>query len=56
MSVAVLPQDAKPCRRRRCETQRLLVPSVPAPAGMEPQHSTPPGGSAAASAAGVGAL
>ncbi len=43
-----------PCRPRRCETQRLLVPSMPAQAGMEPRHSAPCGGSEAASAASVG--
>ncbi len=52
------PQGANwPCRPRRCETQRLLVPSLPAQAGMEPRHSAPAfGGSAAASAASVGVL
>jgi hypothetical protein len=31
------------------------VPSMPAQAGMEPRHSAPSGGSAAAAAASVGA-
>jgi len=50
MSAAGPPQGANwPCRPRRCETQRLLVPSMPAQAGMEPRHSAPAfGGSAAA--------
>jgi hypothetical protein len=42
------PRRGWPCRPRRCETQRLLVPSMPAQAGMEPRHSAPSGGSAAA--------
>ena len=51
------PQGTKwPCRPRRCETQRLLVPSKPAQAGSEPRHSAPSGGSAAASAASVGVV
>src|SRR5258706_9208868 len=42
------PQGANwPCRPRRCETQRLLVPSTPAQAGTEPRRSAPSGGSAA---------
>jgi len=42
------PRRGWPCRPRRCETQRLLVPSMPAQAGMEPRHSAPAfGGSAA---------
>jgi hypothetical protein len=55
------PQDANwPCRPRRCETQRLLAPSMPAQAGMEPRRSASAfGGSAAAElaneAASVGA-
>src|SRR5258706_278812 len=45
MSAAGPPQGANwPCRPRRCETQRLLVPSMPAQAGMEPRHSAPSGG------------
>ncbi len=49
MSAAGPPQGASwPCRPRRCETQRLLVPSMPAQAGMEPRHSAPSGDSAAA--------
>ena len=61
MSAAGPPQGANwPCRPRRCETQRLLAPSMPAQAGMEPRHSAPAfGGSAAAEwvneAASVGA-
>ena len=39
-----------------CETQQLFVPSRPAQAGLEPRHSAPSGGSAAALAANVGAL
>ena len=47
MSAAGPPQGANwPCRRRRCETQRLLLPSMPAQAGMEPRHSAPSGASA----------
>ena len=43
------PRRGWPCRPRRCETQRLLVPSMPAQAGMEPRRSAPVfGGSAAA--------
>ena len=42
MSAAGPPRGANsPCRPRRCETQRLLVPSMPAQAGMEPRHSAP---------------
>ena len=50
MSAAGPPQGANwPCRPRRCETQRLLVPSMAAQAGMEPRQSAPAfGGSAAA--------
>ena len=44
------PRRGWPCRPRRCETQRLVVPSMPAQAGMEPRHSAPSGGSAAAAA------
>jgi hypothetical protein len=55
MSAAGPHQGANwPCRPRRCGTQRLLVPSMPAQAGMEPRHSAPSGGSAAAVAASVG--
>ena len=46
----------RPCTPQRRETQRLLVPSTPAQAGMEPRHSAPSGGSAAALARNVGAL
>ena len=49
------PKPGRPCRPRPCETQRLLVPSMPAQAGMESRHSAPTGGSAAAQAASVGA-
>ena len=38
-------KQARPCRPQRCETQRFLVPSIPAQAGMEPRHSAPSGGS-----------
>ena len=38
-------KQARPCRPQRCETRRLLVPSMPALAGMEPRHSAPSGGS-----------
>ena len=60
MSAAGPPQGASwPCRPRRCETQRLLVPSLPAQAGREPRHSAPSGGSVVAElvneAASVGA-
>ncbi len=49
MSADGPPRGANcPCRPRRCETQRLLVPSMPAQAGMEPRHSAPNGGSEAA--------
>ena len=50
MSAAGPSQGAnRPCRPRRCETQRLLAPSMPAQAGMEPRHSAPAfGGNAAA--------
>jgi len=33
----------RPCRPRRCETQRLFALSMPAQAGMEPRHSAPSG-------------
>jgi hypothetical protein len=42
-------------RPLRCETQLFFVPSKPAQAGSEPRHEAPSGGSAAASAANVGA-
>ena len=38
------PKPDRPCRPRRCETQRLLLPSMPARAGMEPRQSAPSGG------------
>jgi hypothetical protein len=49
-------KQAQPCRPHCCETQQLFVPSQPAQAGLEPRHSAPSGGSAAALAASVGAL
>jgi hypothetical protein len=55
MSAAGPSQRANwPCRPRRRGTQRLLLPSMRAQAGIEPRHSTPSGGSAAAEAASVG--
>ena len=38
-------KQAKPRRPRRCETQRLFVPSMPERSGVEPRHSAPSGGS-----------
>jgi hypothetical protein len=49
-------KQVKPCRPHSCETQLLFMPSKPAPAGSEPRHSAPSGGSVAAVAASVGAL
>jgi len=49
-------KQARPCRPQRCETQRLLVPSMPAQASMEPRHSAPSGGSAAHEVASVGVI
>ena len=47
-------KQTRPCRPRRCETQRLFVPSIPAHAGIEPRHSAPSGGSAVHEVTSVG--
>ena len=35
----------RPCRPQGCETHPICVPSKPAPAGSEPRHAAPSGGS-----------
>ena len=39
------PKPGGPCTPRRRQRRRLLVPSMPAQAGMEPRHSAPAEGS-----------
>ena len=48
-------KQVQSCRPHCCEMQQLFVPSKPAQAGLEPRHSAPSGGSAAALAASMGA-
>ena len=45
----------RPCRPHRRNMRQFFVPSKPAQAGLEPRHSAPSGGRAAAVAANVGA-
>ena len=49
-------KQVQSCRPHCCEMQQLFVPSKPAQAGLEPRHSAPSGGSAAALAESVVAL